>query len=83
MPVPWFVFGFLAMAVLNSVLPLPDPARDAAAAATSFLLAMALAAMGLETDIRKLRRAGLRPLALGFLAWIFISAAGLALVLVL
>ncbi|WP_172327516.1 YeiH family protein [Mangrovicoccus sp. HB161399] len=82
-PVPWFVFGFLAVVLLNSALPLPEHVRGPAVAATTFLLAMALAAMGLETDIRKLRREGLRPLALGAAAWIFISATGLGLVLIL
>ena len=48
--------------------------------ATSFLLTVALAAMGLETDIRKLRAKGVRPLALGALAWLFISGLGLGLV---
>ncbi|WP_171060834.1 YeiH family protein [Poseidonocella sp. HB161398] len=82
-PVPWFVFGFLALVLVNSLVSLPDALRADLGLATSFLLAMALAAMGLETDIAKLRREGLRPLALGAIAWIFISLAGLGLVLAL
>lgn len=50
---------------------------------TTFLLTMALAAMGLETDIHKLRAKGIRPLALGALAWLFISTLGLGLVALL
>jgi uncharacterized membrane protein YadS len=41
---------------------------------------MALAAMGLETDIAKLRAKGVRPLFLGLAAFLFI--AGFSLVLV-
>lgn len=37
--------------------------------------------MGLETDIGKLRRKGLRPLVLGALSALFISATALCLVL--
>jgi len=48
--------------------------------ATTFLLSMALAAMGLETDFAKLRAKGLRPLALGLLAFVFIASFSLALV---
>jgi uncharacterized membrane protein YadS len=48
---------------------------------TTFLLTMALAAMGLETDIRKLKAKGVRPLALGALSWVFISCFSLALIL--
>lgn len=79
-PAPWFVLGFIAVVLLNSALPLPPPLQDRVAGLTAFLLTMALAAMGLETDIRKLRDRGLRPLALGALAWLFISILGLGLV---
>lgn len=41
---------------------------------------MALAAMGLETDFRKLKAEGLKPLGLAAASWIFI--AGFSLVLV-
>jgi uncharacterized membrane protein YadS len=44
------------------------------------LLAAALAAVGLETDLRQIRAQGWRPLALGAAATVFIG--GLALVLV-
>ncbi|MEZ5810563.1 MAG: YeiH family protein [Rhizobiaceae bacterium] len=80
-PVPWFVFGFLAVIVLNSFFALPPELHGAVAAITGFLLAVALSAMGLETDIRQLRVKGLRPLALGALASVQISALSLVLVL--
>lgn len=79
-PTPWFVLGFIAVVLLNSVLPLAPAAHDTVVLLTSFLLTVALAAMGLETDIRKLRAKGIRPLALGAMAWIFISCTGFGLV---
>jgi len=79
-PMPWFVLGFIAMVALNSVFPVPHPIKTPLASFTSFLLSMALAAMGLETDIAKLRRKGLRPLALGAAASIFITGFSLALI---
>jgi uncharacterized integral membrane protein (TIGR00698 family) len=79
-PVPWFVFGFVALVGLNSVVAIPPEAKSAAATATTFLLAVALAAMGLETNISKLRAKGMRPLALGLAASLFI--AGLSLFLI-
>ncbi|MDE1173899.1 MAG: YeiH family protein [Parvibaculaceae bacterium] len=81
-PMPWFALGFLAVVVLNSYVTLPKDGHDGLVSLTTFLLSMALAAMGLETDIAKLRARGLRPLALGALSWLFISTLGLALVLV-
>ncbi len=79
-PTPWFVLGFIAVVLLNSALPLPKALHQDVVDLTAFLLTMALAAMGLETDIRKLRAKGIRPLALGAMAWIFISGLGLGLV---
>jgi uncharacterized membrane protein YadS len=67
------------MVAANSLLPISAGVHADAAAVTTFMLAMALAAMGLETDIRKLKAKGLRPLALGASAWVFITAFGLAM----
>lgn len=79
-PIPWFVLGFVALVAVNSLFPIPPEARKEVALGTSFLLAIALAAMGLETDIRKLKARGLRPLLLGLFSWLFISGFSLALV---
>jgi len=80
-PMPWFVLGFIALIGLNSLDIVPAGATHAVTPVTTFLLTMALAAMGLETDIRKLKAKGVRPLALGALSWLFISAFSLALIL--
>jgi uncharacterized integral membrane protein (TIGR00698 family) len=79
-PMPWFVLGFIALTAINSVITVPPHAKTAIAGLTTFLLSMALAAMGLETDIRKLRAKGLRPLLLGFAAFAFIAGFSLMLV---
>lgn len=79
-PIPWFVFGFLALMGINSILPVTGTPKHAIFIATTFLLSVALAAMGLETDIEKLKAKGLRPLLLGFLAFVFIATFSLALV---
>lgn len=79
-PLPWFVFGFVALAGLNSLVAVPAPLHQEMATITTFLLSTALAAMGLETDIGKLRAKGLRPLLLGFAAFLFIGGFSLMLV---
>ena len=79
-PLPWFVLGFVALVIVNSVVTIPAQPRGVIVTATTFLLSMALAAMGLETDIAKLRAKGMRPLILGLSAFLFI--AGFSLVLV-
>jgi uncharacterized integral membrane protein (TIGR00698 family) len=79
-PLPWFVFGFIALIGLNSVITIPADIKGWLVTLTVFLLSVALAAMGLETDIAKLRAKGLRPLLVGAASWIFISLFSLALI---
>ncbi|WP_460272603.1 YeiH family protein [Celeribacter sp. ULVN23_4] len=80
-PMPWFVFGFIAVVILNSLIDVPQAATHALSHVTAFFLTMALAGMGLETHVAKLRQKGGRPLLLGAVAWIFVSTLGLTLVL--
>ncbi|MFS8036461.1 YeiH family protein [Xanthobacter sp. AM11] len=79
-PMPWFVFGFIAMVMLNSTGAVPADVKMPIVATTTFLLAVALGAMGLETDIAKLRLKGVRPLLLGAAAWLFISVLSFILI---
>jgi len=79
-PMPWFVLGFIAIVGLNSIIDIPVDARKAIVALTSFLLSVALAAMGLETDVAKLYAKGIRPAILGALAFLFIATFSLTLI---
>ncbi|MEH2477720.1 putative integral membrane protein (TIGR00698 family) [Nitrobacteraceae bacterium AZCC 2146] len=79
-PVPWFVLGFVALVGVNSVVAIPAGAKIWIVALTTFLLSVALAAMGLETDIRKLTAKGFRPALLGALAFLFIAGFSLTLI---
>ena len=79
-PLPYFVLGFVALVIVNSLIVVPPGLKAWLVPGTTFLLSLALAAMGLETDIRKLRAEGLRPLLLGLLSWLFIAGFSLGLV---
>jgi uncharacterized integral membrane protein (TIGR00698 family) len=79
-PFPWFLIGFLAMAALNSLVAIPVEVSGPVRAATTFLLSMAMAAMGLHTNLRRVFSAGIRPLALGLFASAFISLTVLVLI---
>ena len=78
--VPWFLIGFLAVAVLGSLGAIPAGPRDAMAHASAFLIAVAMAGIGLSTDVAALRRAGWRPLLLGAVLWILVTATALAVI---
>ena len=79
-PKPWFVAGFIAMMLFNSLDLIPHGEKIYLVQATTFLLTVALAALGLETDFRKLRAKGWRPLLVGAGSWLFISAFSLVLI---
>ncbi|ODA97795.1 hypothetical protein BFX40_27985 [Mesorhizobium sp. SEMIA 3007] len=79
-PMPWFVAAFIAVVALNSLVTMPAEVKSAMALATTIMLTMGLAAMGLQADISQLRSRGLRPLALAFCAFLFIGCFSLMLV---
>ena len=79
-PVPWFVIGFVALVGVNSLVTIPVETKAWIAGATTFPLSIALAAMGLETNIGKLASRGFRPALLGAFAFLFIAAFSLALI---
>ena len=72
--------GFVALVGLNTEVVIPPDARKVIVTLTTILLSIALAAMGLETDISRLYAKGLRPAVLGALAFLFIATLSLALI---
>lgn len=82
-PFPWFVVGFLALVVFGGFVEIGPSARAVSAQVTTILLTVALGAMGLAVDLRRLAGEGWRPLALGAASWIFVSGFSLLLVLAL
>ena len=79
-PMPWFVAAFVAVVALNSLVAVPAEVKSAIALATTIMLTMGLAAMGLQADISQLRSRGLRPLLLALSAFVFIACFSLTLV---
>jgi uncharacterized integral membrane protein (TIGR00698 family) len=79
-PMPWFVLGFIALVGVNSFVKIFAEMKTIIIAVTTFMLSVALAAMGLETDISKLRAKGVRPALLGALAFLFIAGFSLLLI---
>ena len=83
LPIPWFIFGFVALVALNSVGVIPPFLKEGLITGNRFLLGTALAAMGLETSLIRIVQIGLKPFYLGAASWIFISLLGLGLVTLL
>jgi len=77
--IPWFAFAFVAVVVLNSFAWLPQSVIDIAVATDTTMLAMAMAALGLTTDVSAVRQAGIKPLLLGATLFAWLIAGGAAI----
>ncbi len=73
--IPWFAVGFLAVIGFNSLNLLPAVFVDAINYFDTFLLTMAMAALGAETSIDKFKKAGAKPFVLAFCldVWLIIG----------
>ncbi|PKI17694.1 YeiH family protein [Colwellia sp. 12G3] len=74
--IPWFVFGFMATAMINSIVILPEVLKVAFSFASQFSLAMAMAALGAQTQWATIKAAGPKPLILALLLFIILIFGG-------
>ena len=63
--IPWFIGGFLALAIVNSVGLIPTEISGVMKNASKFLMVTSLAAIGLGTSITDFKKAGLAPMFYG------------------
>ncbi|MBV7519632.1 YeiH family protein [Ensifer sp. ENS12] len=66
--VPWFILGFLAVAIARNSGVVPDPVATGAVKVSTWLTVIAMVALGLEVDIRTLANAGPRASAAALLS---------------
>ncbi|GGB98559.1 UPF0324 membrane protein [Marinobacterium zhoushanense] len=79
---PWFALLFLLMPLVNASGLLSPILQEQIRHLDTLLLAMAMAALGLETRLAALKRSGLKPLLLGALLFLVLVVAGAAVTLV-
>jgi uncharacterized integral membrane protein (TIGR00698 family) len=77
--VPWFLVAFVAVAALHTFGLIPLFSLPILHQLALLFIAVALAAVGLSTDVGALRRAGARPLLLGLILWVAVSLTSLGL----
>ena len=63
--IPWFIAGFLALAVLNSIGCIPVEVSGIIKNVSKFLMVTALAAIGLGTSVTDFKKAGFAPMFYG------------------
>ena len=74
--IPWFAFGFLAVIGFNSLDLLPHAVVDGINQVDTFMLTMAMTALGTETSIEKFKKAGAKPFVLAAILYVWLLAGG-------
>ena len=82
--IPWFAFGFIGVICLNSLLQYlfgvesvkEIPLNGAIEYIDTFMLTMAMTALGTDTSIEKFKQAGAKPFVLAFGLYIWLVIGG-------
>jgi uncharacterized integral membrane protein (TIGR00698 family) len=74
--IPWFAVGFIAVSAFNSLQWLPSSTVHNINVADTFLLTMAMTALGMETTIAKFKAVGGKPFLLAFILFVWLIAFG-------
>jgi uncharacterized membrane protein YadS len=82
-PIPYFVLGFLAVGGLNSLGVFNASVQGVLTQASIALMAIAMAAMGLATDVAQIRRAGMPAVTVGVVGFVGLFALVFLLIKVL
>jgi uncharacterized membrane protein YadS len=73
---PAFAIWFIVIALVHPYLRIPEPALKVLRSIDIYLLAAAMAALGLDTTIKKLRVAGREAVLLGAILFAFLIVGG-------
>lgn len=76
---PWFAFGFVAVSAMNSVVSFPTALVKLASKTSAFSLLCAMAALGIDSDFKAIRRLGSNPLLLAGILWTWLAVGGLGM----
>lgn len=76
---PWFVLWFLAASALRSGGLIPTALLPSLQAIAGFLMVMALSAVGLSADLKRMAATGIRPILLGLGVWLAVAASSLGM----
>jgi uncharacterized integral membrane protein (TIGR00698 family) len=80
---PWFILWFLVASALRTAGLVPVAIQPALHIAAEFLIIVALTAIGLSANLRKMASTGARPILLGLGVWAAVSVSSLLVQLVI
>ncbi|MHC6178446.1 YeiH family protein [Clostridium sp. JNZ X4-2] len=74
---PWFVLGFIITSVINTFASMPVGMSSVLSNLGKFTIVMAMASIGLNTNLVKLVKNGGKPILLGFICWVVLALTSL------
>jgi uncharacterized integral membrane protein (TIGR00698 family) len=74
--IPWFAVLFIVMAGVNSLGIIPQNVVSSIIELDTFLLVMAMSALGLGTDVRRFKEVGMKPFYLGLILFLWLVVGG-------
>ncbi len=83
LPIPWFIFGFLAMALVNTASFLPDTLVDVLVSLSYILLGMAMAGLGLNATLSIFKKSGKSLFYAVLLGSLLVALLGYGLIFIL
>jgi uncharacterized membrane protein YadS len=74
---PWFILWFLTASMLNTLGIFPEFSIYYINLTGKFMIIMALTAIGLNSNFKKMLKAGFKPMLLGLIVWITVAASSI------
>ncbi|OQX72972.1 MAG: hypothetical protein B6D59_06875 [Campylobacteraceae bacterium 4484_4] len=74
--IPLFVLGFIGMIILNSLIPFPKEVLGTINSVDTFLLTMAMTALGMETHAGKFKTSGAAPIYVAAIMFVWLLVGG-------
>lgn len=75
--VPYFITGFVITSIINSLGIIPTNITSVLASFGKFLIIVAMVGIGLNTDLVKLLKNGIKPIIMGLICWTVLSIVAL------
>jgi uncharacterized integral membrane protein (TIGR00698 family) len=82
LPVPWFIFGFLTMSLVNTTGVLPKSVIHIMIAASVFLMSVAMAGLGLSINISEFKKVGRNTIIVAVIGFLALTALGQLLIVI-
>ncbi len=80
---PWFILWFLFASAIQTAGLIPDALQPMIHGGAEFMIIVALTAIGLSSDLRRMASTGIRPILLGLGVWVAVSLSSLGVQLLI